>query len=88
MAKHHLVELIATKRDETPPPNPTLYKGQLGNVPLTVSTLAKLSVSKLRAILHYHGFMPIGTKDELILSVLALRKGETAKQNFNQGSTN
>ena len=43
------------------------------NVPTTVSNLAKL-----RAILHYHGILPLGTKDDLVLNVLALRKGETS----------
>ncbi len=52
--------------------------GKLAIIPTTTSTIAKLTVGKLRAILKYHGFPVTGGKDQLVLRVGLLRNGQRA----------
>ena len=76
--KHELVKLIADHKHESPPQMPTLYCGKLSLVPSTTTAISRLPISKLRAILHHHGIMTLGMKDELVLRVFLLKQGCTA----------
>ena len=79
LAKHELVQLIATENKEPSIPTPTLYHGKLASVPSMLSSIAKLQVSKLRAILFHHGISPLGCKEELALRVYHLRQGKSCQ---------
>ena len=78
MQKHVLVRLISESRGEGPPPEKKLYSGKLAYVPSTLSGISQFSVSTLRAILDFHGFPMVGTKEELALRVHLLRQGRSA----------
>ena len=81
--KFELVRLLSEHSKETPIPTPPLYSGSLASVPDTTTSIARLSVGKLRAILHWHHISPLGTKEELVLRVFLLRQQKTAVM-FNQ----
>ncbi len=55
-----------------------MYSGRLVTVPTTISQLSRLQVSKLRAILQFHGIPITGTKEQLVLRVLLLQQGQTS----------
>ena len=72
------MRLISESRREEPPPEKILYNGKLACVPSTLSGISQLSVSTLRAILDFHGFSMVGSKEELALRVHLLRQGRSA----------
>ena len=76
--KHELVKLILDHKHESPPQMLTLYCGKLALVPSTTTAISRLPISKLRGILHYHGIMTLGIKEELVLRVFLLKQGRTA----------
>ena len=78
--KVELVILISEKRGEpTPITVPQKrYTGRQLSIPTSVLAINRLPSSKLREILHYHGFVFIGSKDQLTLKVHLLRHGNTA----------
>ena len=53
-----------------------IYSGSLFQVPSSVAQLNKQPVRFLRAVLRFHGFCPLGTKDELIIRVGLLKGGQ------------
>ena len=78
--KHQLVNLVSQKKSENYPLlQQPLYCGKLSVVPNTAASLSKLTMAKLRAILTYHKCPNVGSKDQLVLRVLLLRQGHTAK---------
>ena len=76
--KVELVQLISEHNNEAPPHDKALYSGEIARIPTTQAAISKLPVSKLRAILKWHGISILGSKDELILRVQLLRAGKTA----------
>ena len=78
MAKHQLAEIIAEKTGVVPPKIDTSvqYNGNLTVLPTSTSGLNHLTIAKLRCILQYHGFAPVGSKDQLVLRVYLLRHGQ------------
>ena len=52
--KHDLVQLKAEKTNEKTPPFPLLYSGDISTIPQNTSSISKLPVTKLRAILSHH----------------------------------
>ena len=67
--KHELVERIvkATEGESSWKGSCDIYSGSLSQVPSSVAQLNKQPVRFLRAVLRFHGFCPLGTKDELII---------------------
>ena len=76
--KHELVEGIAraTEGGSSWTGFCTTYSGNLSEVPLSVAQLNKQPVRFLRAVLRFHGYCPLGTKDELIIRVGLLKGGQ------------
>ncbi len=79
MPKHDLVRLVSKSKNETPLQPKPIYSGKLTTVPTGLSQLKKLTVGKLRAIIHCHGFPTMGTKDQLVIRVAFLRQGKTSE---------
>ena len=73
-SKHELVKCISERNNETPPELPILYNGSLQSVPSTIPLISKLSVRVLRAVLHTHGLLSCGNKDEIAIRVYLLKK--------------
>ena len=73
--KHVLARRLAHHRKEDIPVLDQ-YTGDLSSLPTTASKLMKLSVSKLKEILHFHGYNTLESKETLALRVLALRSAE------------
>ena len=73
--KHLCVERLVKKLDLAQPPSLEVYDGQLHLVPDAGYEIAKQSVQKLREILRYDNILDCGTKDELALRVVMLRRG-------------
>ncbi|CAH3163281.1 unnamed protein product [Porites lobata] len=76
--KHELVERIvkATEGESSWKGSCDIYSGSLSQVPSSVAQLNKQPVRFLRAVLRFHGFCPLGTKDELIIRVGLLKGGQ------------
>ena len=75
--KLDLVKVILQHNGKEPPAIPVLYNGNLSQVPTTISAISKLPVRKLRAILHHHGHLTCGQKEELVVRVCLLRHDNT-----------
>ena len=75
--KHELVERIAkaTEEERSWTGSCSIYGGNLSEVPSSVAQLNKQPVRFLRAVLRFHGYCPLGTKDELIIRVGLLKAG-------------
>ena len=63
-----------------------IYDGNLHQLPVNVTSLAKLNVGNLRSLLRYHNITSKGTKDELVLKIALLRSGRKHLINFNEKS--
>ena len=76
--KHELVERIAkaTEEERSWTGSCSIYGGNLSEVPSSVAQLNKQPVRFLRAVLRFHGYCPLGTKDELIIRVGLLKAGQ------------
>lgn len=76
--KHELVERIvkATEGESSWKGSCDIYSRSLSQVPSSVAQLNKQPVRFLRAVLRFHGFCPLGTKDELIIRVGLLKGGQ------------
>ena len=72
-SKHELVKLLAEKKKETMPDVPILYTGDIASIPETLPAINKLTVRKLRAILHHHGILTCGAKEQLAIRVYLLK---------------
>jgi hypothetical protein len=73
--KNRLVEKLSNKLSLEKPVELERYFGEMSKIPSTISQIKKLPVFKLKQILHYHNIHWTGSKDLLILRVLALRTG-------------
>ena len=73
--KHELVRNLAENSGQCQPHVTTIYNGELDSIPKQSTLLSKFSVGQLRDIFHYHGFYCLGSKEELVLRVLALSHG-------------
>ena len=73
-----LSQLTCEKQDETSPPQCSneLYKVNLHLVSLSTSSINKLTIQELRAILIHHGYSSVGSKEQLVLRVFLLRNNK------------
>ncbi len=78
MTKHTLVRLLSTAKKEAPLALKPLYDGKLATIPSTLAGIRRMSVGKLRAILHHHGYPTMGNKDQLVIRVILLRQGKSS----------
>ena len=74
-SKHELVKRLACKQSSSPPPQLDQYSGDISSIPLTAKEILKQPISTLKQVLHFHNIPTIGTKDQLVLRVLAIRTG-------------
>ena len=74
LCKHDLVHLTGTKRGEEIPSDAVIYTGDFSTIPGTVSAITKLSVAKLKVILHHHHESLVGNKNELVIWVYLLNR--------------
>ena len=73
--KHELVKRLASKQSSSPPAKLDQYSGDISAIPLTAKEIFKLPISTLKQVLYYYNLPTIGTKDQLVLRVLAIRTG-------------
>lgn len=73
--KHELVKRLACKQSSSPPAELDQYSGDISTIPVTAKEIFKLPISTLKQVLHYYKVPTIGTKDQLVLRVLAIRTG-------------
>ena len=76
-AKHLLVKRLASVDSSSPSPVLEGYSGDISTIPTAAKEIQKLTVGRLKAILHYHNIPTEGSKDQLVLRVLAVRTGTT-----------
>ena len=76
--KDKLVEHIekATKGRSSWRGSYSIYSGNLSEVSLSVAQLNKQQVHFLCAVLRFHGYCPLSTKNELIIQVGWLKGGQ------------
>lgn len=84
VSKFELVRLISEHNSEVPPMEQVLYSGALVKVPTTQAGISKLPVSKLRAILKWHGISIFGNKDVLVRTKSATTKSWQNSLNIQQ----
>ena len=73
--KQHLAEKISKHLNMQPPPARLAYTGDLSDIPDSVQGIHRLPVAKIKEILQYHQISIMGSKDELVLRLLAVRLG-------------
>ena len=76
-AKHLLVKRLASVDLSSSSPVVEKYSGDIPTIPTTAKEIQKLPVGRLKEILHFHNIPTEGTKDQLVLRVLAVRTGTT-----------
>ena len=76
-AKHLLVKQLASLDSSSPSPVLDMYSGDISTIPTAAKEIQKLPVGRLKAILHFHNTPTEGSKDHLVLRVLAVRTGTT-----------
>ena len=75
-AKHLLIKRLASLDSSSPSPVREEYSGDISTIPTAAKEIQKLPVGRLKAILHFHNIPTEGSKDQLVLRVLANRTGE------------
>ena len=73
--KHELVKRLACRQSSSPPPKLDQYSGDISAIALTAKEIFKLPISTLKQILYFYNIPTIGTKDQMVLHVLAIRTG-------------
>ena len=74
-SKQQLAEKLSKHLNIESPPERREYEGDLSAVPDSVQNIHRLPVAQIKEILKYHQVSIIGSKDELVLRLLALRVG-------------
>ena len=81
LQKYQLVSLIAQKKGEVPPPEPSItqYCGKVQDIPTAITRINNtMTIPHLRSILKYHDLPHIGTKEQLVMRVYLLRHNKSA----------
>ena len=76
-AKHLLVKRLASVDPSSPSAVLEEYSGDISTISTAAKEIQKLTVGRLKAILHFHNVPTEGSKDQLVLWVLAVRTGTT-----------
>ena len=79
--KYEIVERLALAMNEPSPKEPELFTGDKV-LPKSTKDIAKMSMAHLQSVIKFHGLVPCGSKDELVLRVSLItnnRKQGTAK---------
>ena len=76
-AKHLLIKQLASLDSSSPSPVCEEYSGDISIIPTAAKEIQKLPVGCLKAILHFHNIPTEGSKDQLVLRVLAIRTKTT-----------
>ena len=74
--KNRLVKKLVNKHGLKKVAELDKYLGNLEDIPSNVSEIKKLPVYKLKQFLRFHNISWSGSKDQLVLCVLTLRKGK------------
>ena len=76
-AKHLLVKRLASLDSSSPSPVREEYSGDISTIPTASKEIQKLPIGRPKAIIHFHNIRTEGSKDQLVLRVLAIRTGTT-----------
>ena len=71
-AKHRLVKRLASVDPSSPSAVLEEYSGDISTISTAAKEIQKLTVGRLKAILHFHNVPTEGSKDQLVLRVLAV----------------
>lgn len=66
--KYEIVERLALAMNEPSPKEPELFTGDKV-LPKSTKDIAKMSIAHLQSVIKFHGLVPCGSKDELVLRV-------------------
>lgn len=75
--KHLLVKRLATADSSRSLPALDMYSRDISEIPCSTKEITKLPVSRLKQILRFYNIPTQGSKDQLVLWVLAVRTGTT-----------